>query len=193
MLTQKTVDLSSSKSWRRWIEAVPKALSVNAMAKPEKAITIAARPQSNGVSRRASTSATAMRVIWSVTCDPAFQAMPLRTRAPIESGVTRFGRHACAAFDAIAQRDRPKVGGECARRRYERCRASFGRALREPAGSSAHRDQVRPERGGSPTGPGGRRRPRANAFRRGTTIGRLPFASETITEPTPACVTTTRA
>ena len=29
--------------------------------------------------------------------------------------------------------------------------------------------------------------------RRAMTIGRLPFASETITEPTPACITTARA
>ena len=72
-------------SVRRWMSAVPSALSVNTMANPEKTSTIAARPQSSGASSRARIRATTMRETWSVSCDPAFQARPLRIRDPIES------------------------------------------------------------------------------------------------------------
>ena len=85
MLVQNTVERSSSTIVRRWMSAVPSALSVKMTAKPEKTSTIAASPQSSGASSRARISATTMRETWSVSCDPAFQATPLRIRDPIES------------------------------------------------------------------------------------------------------------
>jgi hypothetical protein len=63
---QNTVERSPGWSSRRWIRAVPSALSVNTITKPENTNTIAARPQSSGASSRARTSATTRRVAWSV-------------------------------------------------------------------------------------------------------------------------------
>ena len=102
------------------------------------------------------------------------------TAAPAMRSRARGTRRSRAASELVARHDRAPVA--CSRR-------SAG----ESVGLLDERDEARLRRSGGPAGAGGRRRPRRSALRRGTTTGRLPFASATMTEPTPACVTTTRA
>ena len=114
-LVQNTVERSSSTIVRRWMSAVPSALSVKTTTKPEKTSTIAASPQSSGASSRARISATTMRETWSVSCDPAFQATPLRIRdadrvrhAP---PATLLGGTSGTALNVAASRQRrPRTG-----------------------------------------------------------------------------------
>ncbi len=113
---KKTVDRSSSEISRRWMRAVPSALSVNTTTKPAKTSTIAASPQSCGVSTRARKRATTIRASCSVSCELAFQTIPLRMRLPRESGA-----------GVMLRRGRP-----CARRqpvRYSRRSAASAPAL----------------------------------------------------------------
>ena len=85
-LVQKTVDRSRSVRTRRWISAVPSALSVNTTTNPEKTSVIAASPQSCGVSIRARTSATTSRDPCRISWDATFHATPLTTRLRSPSG-----------------------------------------------------------------------------------------------------------
>ena len=77
---QKAVQRSSSVSVFRCTRAAPKARSEKTSTRLANTRAAAARPYSDGVSRRAMTIATTRRVSCSVTWDAPTQARPRVTR-----------------------------------------------------------------------------------------------------------------
>ena len=139
-----------------------------------------------------------MRVTWSddlragLPGEPAQDAGADRVRCARLAGVMRMRRR--RTRDRVA-RGSSEVGCE---RRSRSGTIGAGRLLarerrRRARPGPRRASRARRRRSGGRAGAGGRRPPRRTPSGAGTTIGRLPFASATMTEPTPACVTTTRA